>query len=278
MITQPRGMCLLPLLALLLTTPCFAALGPDKALTFGFLPSRSPVTLIKHYTPLREYLSGRLKRTIHLETATNYSSFLQYVRQRRYDFVLTAPHFALLAIDSGKYTAPLTYTKSLMADILIPRDSPLRQLKQLEGKRISLPPEKAIISMAAKHFLAQQGLTGPKAPRYVISKSHNASVYAMLAGDTDAAVASINVTRKFLRKGARIKKLATTGALPGMALLVARDLPKQLKANFTKSLILMDKTPAGRAALKKMGYAGYRLARPNEFEAARPYLKISNGQ
>lgn len=275
-LAKPRNIALL-MLVLLSPFSDLAAQTESKPLIFGFLPSRSPVTLFKHYKPLRVYLSQQLNRPVVLETAPDYPTFLLNTKNRQYDFVLTAPHFALLAIDSGKYTAPVTYTKALMADILVPQNSPISHIRQLAGKKVSLPPASAIISMAGKHFLSQHGLTASNAPQYVVTQSHNASLHAMLAGDTVAAIVSDNITHQFQKKNASIRKLATTGSLPGIALLVARDLPKQLRVSFTRSLIQMRDTRDGKAALEKMGYPGYRKAKANEFEAARPYLNMHNG-
>lgn len=275
-LTKPRNIALL-ILVLLSPFSNPAAQTGTKPLIFGLLPSRSPVTLFKHYKPLRVYLSQQLNHPVVLETAPDYPTFLLNTKNRQYDFVLTAPHFALLAIDSGKYTIQVTYTKALMADILVPKNSPISRIRQLAGKKVSLPPASAIISMAGKHFLRQHGLTAANAPQYVVTQSHNASLHAMLAGDTVATIVSDNITHQFQKKNAPIRKLATSGNLPGMALLVARDLPKQLRVSFTRSLIQMRDTRDGKAALEKMGYPGYRKAKTNEFEAARPYLNMYKG-
>ncbi len=273
---KPRSLRLVLLLVFVSPLAAHALHDSEKPLIFGFLPSRSSVALFKQYTPLRDYLTQQLGHTIILETAADYSSFLQDTNNRKYDFVLTAPHFALLAIDSGKYEAPVTYTKALMADILVAKDGPITDLSQLAGKKIALPPESAIISMAGRHFLNLHGLTKATGVTYVYSNSHNAGIHAMLAGDVSATVVSTNITLQFLKKNAPIRRLATTKALPGMAFLVARDLPDKLRRAYGHALTQMDDTQAGKAALAKMGYPGYREARPQEFESARPYLQIYN--
>jgi phosphonate transport system substrate-binding protein len=254
--------------------PGLAAETGDKPLLFGFLPSRSPISLFKHYKPLVDYVSSQLHRNILIETAADYSSFVQRTKDRHYDFVLTAPHFALMATDSGKYYSPITYTKGLMADILVAKNSPLSQVQQLAGKSISIPPESAIISMAGKYFLRQHGLSAARSPHYKVANSHNDSVHAMLSGETDAAIVSVNITRQFSQKHLPIKKLACTERLPGMAILVARDLPKRLRVSFTQAFTQMKSKPAGQAALNKMGYPGYRRTRKNEYEAVRPFIKM----
>lgn len=274
--TIPRNHALLLFLALL-SPVSHAEHSASNPLIFGLLPSRSPVTLMTQFSPLREYVSQQLDRDIVLETAQDYPSFLLNTNNRKYDFVLTAPHFALIATDSDKYNAPVTYTKTLMADILVLQHSSIIKTSQLARKKISIPPESAIISMAGKYFLNKQGLSSSHAPLYVVTKSHNASIHAMLAGDTAAAIASVNMTSQFMKKKAPIRKLASTGDLPGMAVLVARDLPKQLQVSFTRSLVQMAENNEGKTTLKKIGVPGYRKTKSNEFKVARPYLKMYNG-
>jgi len=273
---KPHRMSLVLLLAIIFPMLCQAETEQHKPLIFGFLPSRSIVTLLEHYQPLREYLNHELGQNVVSESAPTYSEFVKNTANRRYDFVLTAPHFALLAIDSGKYQAPVTYTNTLKADILISDKSNISDLKQLAGKKIAIPPDKAIISIAARHYLQKHGLSGKKSPFYIVTNSHNASIHALLAGQVDAAVASFNVTRQFTLQNAPLKKLATTPTLPGMAFLVASDLPEKTRQSFIKSLVGMNQTKHGSQALKKMGYPGYRHSRKNEFESARSFLQINN--
>lgn len=273
---KPRNFRQLLLLVLIIPFPTLGLCQSGKPLIFGFLPSRSPVALFRQYAPLREYLTQRLRREIILETAADYPAFLRNTDNRKYDFVLTAPHFALLAIDSGKYDAPVTYTRGLAADILVPEHSPITHVRQLAGKKIALPPEGAIIGMAGRYYLNQHGLTGSSAPKYVFTNSHNASVHAMLAGEAAAAIVSVNITRQFRQKDTPIRTLATTKALPGMAFLAARDLPEGLRLAFRRTLTQMKNTPAGKTALAQMGYPGYRRAQQNEFETARPFLDMYN--
>lgn len=265
---------LLSTLLCFLPEHCLSAELTTEPLLFGFLPSRSPISLFKHYKPLVDYVSTRLDRRIIIETAPNYREFLRKTAARRYDFALTAPHFALLAIDSGRYYAPITYTKGLVADILVVKSSPITRLEQLANRRIATPPESAIITMAGKYYLQRKGLRGSRLPEYRESRTHNDSIHSLLSGESDAAIVSYNVTRQFILKNAPLKKIGSTGNLPGMAILIARDMPKRLRLSFIRILTQMKNNMAGKAALKEMGYSGYRQTYKNEFENARPYIKM----
>lgn len=265
--------CIVLLLPLTLraSQPAFTSQQQEQSLILGVLPFTSPVALLKRFAPLRDYLQEKLARPVIIETASNFNEFVTRTQSGRYDFVLTAPHFTLLALDSGQYELKATYLKPLTAAISVRRDSTIRRLEQLSGKSISTPPDVAIITMAGKAHIKKQHLQ--KAPGYISYKSHNASINAVMVGDTDAAIASINPTRQFIKNGGALRIISATPPLPGMGLLVAKKLPSSLKQQYQDALVTMHKNKEGQQALKKMGYPGYRRTKIKEFESTRAFLE-----
>ncbi len=266
--------------ALLLLFLCLPRLAPattppppQTPLILGVLPFESAIALFKLFAPLREYLSQQLKRPVLLQTARNFSEFIQRTQARSYDMVITAPHFTLLALDSGYYTLCCTYTAPLAADIVVRDDSPVHTIEQLAGKRIATPPRSAIITLIGKHYLKTHGLYGPRAPRYLTFRTHNASDQAALGKQVAAAIVSINVYRRARQQGAALRLIARTPDVPGMGVLMATNLPRSVRNAFQSTLVNMLNTPAGRHVLKTMAYPGYKPATAKDFEAARPYLK-----
>lgn len=248
---------------------------PDQndKLVFGILPSRSTITMFNRFAPLRDYLSKKLNKTIVFETAPNYDIFLHRSRQRKYDLILTAPHFALMTLDSGHYEVSVTYRDPLSAIILVRTDSKIHKLTGLAGKNISIPPEQAIITMAGKYHLMEKGLSGKKAPNYVKAITHSASLHTMLSGETDAAIVSNNVTRHAINKGQPIRILDKSPTIPGMAILAASNLDSKLRQQFRRLLLGMDKDEEGKKILEKINYPGYRKASKQDFEQIRRLLK-----
>lgn len=259
-------------LSLILPIPSTAqpVSNEGKPLILGVLPFRSPVALLKRFSPLRDYLQQKLGVPVIMETASNFDEFVIRTDARRYDFVLTAPHFTLLALDSGKYDVQATYIKPLAAGISVRRDSNIRYLSQLEGKIISTPPEIAIITIAGKSYLKNHLKSQAQ---YIKYESHNASLDAMLAGNSVAAIASLNPTRQYIQRDIPLRIIATTPPLPGMGLLAAKDLNSDLIVKYKNALINMKTDPDGKTALKKMGYSGYRATSKQEFESTRNFLK-----
>ncbi|MDH5178208.1 MAG: phosphate/phosphite/phosphonate ABC transporter substrate-binding protein [Gammaproteobacteria bacterium] len=267
-----RTICIALLILCVLTGTAGAAsktLTDDK-LVFGILPSRSTVNMFKRFAPLRDYLSKELHRTVIFETAPDYDIFLQRSKQRKYDFILTAPHFALMTLDTGKYEVSATYQEPLSAVLLVHKQSDIMQLNDLVNRSIATPPQQAIITMAGKFYLDNANLPGR--PQYILTRTHSASLHAMLSKETDAAIVSSNVSRHAINKKMPVRILSQSPEIPGMALLVAGDLPAGLREKFGKLLINMHKNAKGRHILKQMNYPGYRKASRQDFEPVRPLL------
>lgn len=268
---------LLLLLCLVLSLPgqdATAAPGAQQTdkMVFGILPSRSTITMFNRFAPLRDYLAAQLNKQIIFETAPDYDIFLHRSRYRKYDFILTAPHFALLTMDSGHYEIAATYRDPLAAVILTRNDSKLKNLTDLAGKTISIPPDRAIITMAGKYYLMKSGLTGNNEPVYRSYTTHSASLHAMLSGETDAAIISNNVSRHAIKKKQPVRIISRSPNIPGMAILVAKNLPEKSRNNFSHLLLNMHNSSEGRQVLKKINYPGYRKASPKEFDSVRLYL------
>lgn len=263
--------CLLLVVCLPRAAP--AAETHEKPLILGILPFESAIALFRRFSPLREYLSQKLQHPVILETARDFPEFIQRTRTRQYDMIITAPHFTLLALDSGHYEVVGTYVTPLAANIVVRNGSPIHNPAQLAGKRIATPPKGAIITLIGKHYLETLGLTGAKAPTYIAFRTHNASDQAVLGGQADAAIVSINVFHLARQQGTALHRIARSPDIPGMGLLVATDMPHALKAAFESTMFNMHNTPEGRRVLKVMAYPGYKPATRKDFEAARPYLK-----
>lgn len=245
-----------------------------KAISLGFFPIISTVALYKRFAPLRDYIAEQLQRPVKLETAKDFPTFLQRTDQRQYDIVITAPHFALRAADSGKYRIRAALLGEVYQLLVVRNDSPITSVGQLAGKRIATPPADALMTMIGMRALAKAGLTGKRAPSYRVYTSHNAANEALLAKEVDAAIASSNVIKKAMGKGAPFRILSRSFKLPNMATLVASNEDAQLGDQLVQILEAMSKTEEGKQVLNQIRFPGYRAVKsPAEYESVRPYME-----
>ena len=265
------GLRLLAVFMLLAWAPGARA-AADGPLVLGVLPFVSHVKLFKRYAHLRDYLGERLGRQVVLESARDYPTFLQRSHERRYDILITAPHFALSELDDGHMLALAVFRRPLAAVFMVREDSPLTSLRQLQGGTVATPPATAIITLAGKHHLASLGLEGDKAPRYQTFPSHNAAYHAVLGGEADAAMISPNFLKLIERQKLPLRVLGRSPGFPSMGVLASPKLPASLRQRIAGILERMDRQPEGRAVLQVMNYIGFRRAGRETFEPLRPYL------
>lgn len=257
-----------------------AARAAEQAATpplkLGFFPLISTVALFKRFSPLRDYLADKLGRPVALETARDFPTFVKRTAERRYDIVVTAPHFAVLASDSGQYDIRASLLSNVQQLVVVRKDSPIQDLSALAGKVVATPPEDALMTMMGHTLLAAAGLTGANRPVYHAFRSHNAANEAVLGGQAAAAIASSNVVGKALQQGVPLRIISRGLSLPNMATLVATDLPPALADRIEAVLVGMRDDPAGRKALKQMRLPGYRSVRAVDYRPARPYAYPHN--
>jgi len=267
-----RPFVLLLMLALLVPAARGAAPAqPQRPLLLGFFPLVSTVALFKRFSPLKNYLAEQLGREVVLETARDFPTFARRTAERRYDIVITAPHFAIRAADSGHYRIRAAVSKNVQQLLVVREDSPLRRPEQLAGQHIATPPAGALMTMMGMDYLQQLGLSGPQQPVYRHFLSHNAANEAVIGGQADAAIASSNVISKAQQRGAPLRIIGRGLQLPNMPTLVASDLPAELADRIEAILVGMRNDEGGRHVLARIGFPGYRAVRLVDYEPARPY-------
>ncbi|MEJ2344151.1 MAG: phosphate/phosphite/phosphonate ABC transporter substrate-binding protein [Gammaproteobacteria bacterium] len=241
----------------------------------GILPFMSPIALFKRFAPLRDYLSAHIGRTVIIETARDYPQFVRRSQARRYDILYTAPHFALLASDSGRYRLRATYVRPLSALILVRRNGPIHKLADLAGKIVATPPPEAIVTMFGRRMLGREGLTGARSPVYRNYLSHTAAYQAVVGGEAQAAIVAVNVVHDPHDEATPLRILAHSRNFPAVGFLTASDLPERLQQRIAQVLVTLTKTRAGRRILKQIRdpASGYRPARLRNFEPLRPFLQ-----
>lgn len=254
LIQTRRQVWVLALLTLTLARPAAA----DETLHFGLLPFAPPAVVFKRYGPLRDLLSERLARPVRLETAPDYTTFARRTAQQRYDILWTSPHFALRAADSGAYAVVAGWARPVLALLVVAEDSPITELSQLAGKTIATPPEKALVSLIGKQLLAEQGLRGARAPRYLASSDHMTSRFTLLAGEADAAIMGDQILYDARSKALRLRAIGQAPPVPGATLLVARRLPAELRRRIQSLVVNLPRDAAGRAALAATHFPAYR--------------------
>lgn len=95
---------------------------------------------IARYDRFIQYLGEQTKSLIRLEPAFNENKALERIRSRAWSLVFAPPGLAAIAISQEKYRPlfPLAGITNLRSILVVPQDSPLRDLKELAGRTLAL--------------------------------------------------------------------------------------------------------------------------------------------
>lgn len=242
-----------------------------RPLILGILPFISPIALFKRYAPLRDYLTQQTGRPVLLETARNYPEFVRRTAKRRYDIVVTAPHFVISALRDGAYKLQATYTQRLSAVILVSAHGDIRDPAELAGLHVATPPRQAIVTLIGSDLIEHATRSGA-APEFRAYQSHNAAYSAVAAGEVSAAVVTVSVVDPHTLAKDGLRELTRSESFPAMGILMASDLSPTLREQLTAALVGMTDNAAGRSALERISWSGCRRAGDHDFEAMRPYV------
>jgi len=267
-----RCMCILCLsLPLLFSSPVGVAAGAGERdyLVFGFLPIVSSERLVRRFAPLADYLSRALGVEVRMETAPNFAEFLRRTHQdRRYDILFTAPHFYYRARQLAGYRAVTRVgLPGMRAVIVVRRDSALRSIHDLRGRRLATADRLALATALVRRKLLEEGLDPDHDLTLVNTPSHNASLLSAYQGRTDAASLMLPLYRHAapeIRAGTRI--LAETESVPHMPISVGPWVDDRLAERIRIALLQLGEDEADSALLVRLDWPGFVPADPDEYD------------
>src|SRR5690606_34630075 len=119
----------------------------------------------ERYKPLLEMLSKELKRPIRIKTVSRYSEFDKDLAAGRYELVFIHPaHVGLQAVQRGNYHGIATAKgfTGYRARVMVPKDSSLTRLEDLQGKKIGVPSIESITTAMFTAHLKEHKFTEPE--------------------------------------------------------------------------------------------------------------------
>jgi phosphonate transport system substrate-binding protein len=129
---------------------------PKDVIKVAILPLYSAITLFERFDPLMRYLTEKTGREFRLVIPRDFEAFFDTIARGEADFSYSNPYIYIQLADKGHLTAFANTIMEASGDIfrgiiITHRDSPIRTLADLKGKRIMVVSYKS-----AGGFLAQK--------------------------------------------------------------------------------------------------------------------------
>ncbi|BAY11225.1 phosphate/phosphite/phosphonate ABC transporter substrate-binding protein [Calothrix sp. NIES-2098] len=112
----------------------------DGELTIGTISYGGGEDIITQYTKFNRYLAEKTKSHIRLEPAFNENKAIERLEARAWSLVFAPPGLAAIAIARYQYVPlfPLVGVSNLRSIFVVRKDSPISELKQLQGQTVAL--------------------------------------------------------------------------------------------------------------------------------------------
>lgn len=258
--------------ALMLPWPVGAA--ERRTLLFGVVPYLSARRLAELYEPLRRFFERGLGKTVAIETAPSYIAYHARCAAADYDVIATSPALGRIAEQEQGYVPlarPLTDLEPLL---VVAKDSPLRDVRELRGKVVTTSDAMATLTLAARRFLSEAGLPPGSALSVRPMGTHANSLAALLHGDAAAAIVSVTSLKQLGEEWSeRVRVLARIPPTPPLLYMAHRRLGAETLVRLRRELLHYgNDTAEGRELLQRLGHDGLRSVTQADLSALDPFV------
>jgi len=255
-------------------------------LTIGVV-SRYPPPVIYHgYQPIMDYLTERTAYRFELRTASSYQDAVDQLNRGdvaaaflgTYIYIRAHQQYGVQAI-----LKPLNENgEPVSRSVLITRtDSPIREVKDLRGKRVALPSQDSFSGnwLPLAEF-PRAGFAGGDLPSVRHFAHHQSVIYQVLKGSFDAGVVKERVAREYGDRNIRI--VSSSAPIPGSPLVTARDCDTAVIRSLQRALLAIDvRTPGDRERVRQWDPEfryGFAVATDGDYDGVRALLRAQNGK
>lgn len=258
---------LLPFLLLFAATVAVAQ--EKKVYILAVVPQFTPSEVHRNWSPIIEKLSRATGRQLEIKIYPSIQKFETAFLNGEIDLVFMNPYHAVMAKRAQGYI-PLVRDDAnrLIGILLVQRDSPIKSIKELNGKALAFPaPNSFAASLYMRALLAEQEKIRIT-PLYL--KTHS-NVYRHVIMGEAVAGAGVNNTlkREPPEVQAQLRLLFETPGVPSHPLVAHPRVPEGLRQTVTNTLLEMQNDPAGQKLLTDI-----QMPKPVRADYAKDYQPL----
>lgn len=256
-------------------------------LVVGVFPRRDAAITAKLFRPLSRYLERELEMPIVLQMSSDYDSFLVNLKQRRYDLVHLNPFDYLIAHRELAYEALVQNEEfgeaTIRGAIYVRRDSGIRQLGDLKGKKILFGggPRAMMSYIVPTYLLQQAGLSKWDYEESYAVNPPNAVLATYLkradAGGAGEVVRRLPIVTSKIDVN-ELEVIATSQPLPHLPWAVKQEMPAPLKQRLQTLLINLKQSEEGKEILKQARLSAFNPVTDKDYDAHRKIVESVYGR
>jgi phosphonate transport system substrate-binding protein len=266
-----RLICTLFVCLAFIAKPAVAQVSNE--LTVGIVPQQSATALAAAWIPLLSEAAKRAGVKLAFRTAGDIPTFEERLKNGEYDIAYMNPyHYTVFSKAPGYRAFAREKDRKLVGIIVVAKDSPLREIAELNGKAVVFPaPAAFAASILPRSEFEQKNI--PIQAKYV--NSHD-SVYRGVAQGTFAAGGGIKRTLEAIDPAisSRLRILTSTPAYVPHAFAAHPRVDKATLDKVSTALFAMNSDETGRQLLEPLSFKGIEAGQDKDWDEIRR-LKIN---
>jgi phosphonate transport system substrate-binding protein len=251
----------------------------NKEYVFAIHPLHNPVRLFEVYGPLIEYLNRNIPgTTFRLEASRNYEEFESKLYARQFNFALPNPYQTLNSLGHGYHViAKMGDDFRFTGIILVRRDSSIKKVSDLKGKKVSYPARTALAAtMMPQYYLQTHGLDVNRDIENLYVGSQESSIMNVYLGNVAAAATWPLPWDAFQKehpdKARELQVKWETEPLINNGVVARDDVPQALVKRVAQLLDTLHTSEEGKAILARMPLSRFELADDNRYRVIEDFL------
>lgn len=243
-----------------------ASAGDSKDYILGIFPYLSSRQQVKNYAPLLPALSRAAGKLVRLRTASDFGKFSDNLSGGKYDIVLVQPFDFNNAVQLGY--VPLAGMKELLyGTFFVHKDSAYRQISDLKGTVIAMPPVESAQAHLGRHALMKAGLIPGLDVKIKYMSTHDSCLHEVQR-HVAAACATSPIVLKMLPHGFAngLRQIGKTEKMPGVVFLAHQRLPAPVRRKLKRELLSLGDTPEGRTIINAMQLGAFIPVNADEYK------------
>jgi len=218
--------------------------------SFSPVPQYDISLTAAYWNPILAYVSEKSGVRLNLKISRTSAETTNYVLAREVEFIFSNHLFSPEREKLGWKVFGRRQTPPLHAQIVVPAESPIKNLQQLDGREVAFAgPEAFVVYKVPYAYLLSKSIQ----VKPVFAGNQTAAFAQLFSGKVVASGGNSQLVEGYSkREGKKFRILWTSEAYQDLALMVSDRVPEKQAQSVANAFLSMNKDPVGRDILSEV--------------------------